>query len=243
MLQMFPKPNVNYRSVPSILIAILKKNQATSVSVAQISNHCNQSRKRILELLAKAQKNNLIELCSKERYCVKKQFQTIQKSSKEIKGQWFGQKECGVWMRVPTNYSTFFTLQWIKNQTDSPILFFPKTTDVRQYVIDFLEMNESNVFGKCQLIDPFPKCKKSYLIAFHGTTYENGKNILRHGFDPQYRRRFLYGKGDYFGRTVSYAEQYGSFVVITMLKRYENVSPMIYLCSNAKDAIPLGFIF
>jgi ethanolamine utilization protein EutQ (cupin superfamily) len=93
-----------------------------------------------------------------------------------------------------------------------------------------------------------------YKIGYHGTTKDAAKIICKDGFDPQYRKTFAYGFGDYIAQDLSIAMNYsncGLIIVfaIPIIKSIKNVKMecgnKTFIVNNTCDemyCLPIGII-
>jgi hypothetical protein len=80
------------------------------------------------------------------------------------------------------------------------------------------------------------------LLVYHGTSLSNAKQILLDGFNPDLRKRDLYGKGDYFTTNFKRALFYGKVVVLTEIRNACRYASDILVVANTCNEIPRAIL-
>lgn len=75
-------------------------------------------------------------------------------------------------------------------------------------------------------------------LLFHGTkSLQNAKSILANGFDPNLRKRQMFGRGEYFSHRFDVAKHYGKYVIVAEVANAKFTASH-FISSQAKNAYP-----
>lgn len=150
----------------------------------------------------------------------------------------------GFWTAHTVQGKLDFATGWFSSTTSGHCYFLPKGNEV-----DLQQLVQVNapLCRLCPFSAPLPTVKlaSSEQLAFHGTQTWRAWSILENGFDKRLRGSThgqYYGSGEYFSRSVEEALRWGETVVITKLKKPDQLSSHALLCRDTAQECPVAVL-